>query len=583
MSRWTRILAMTAATLTTLFAVAPAAAQYPYPSKVDLRFDHWYDYEEMTAALHDLAAAYPDLLRLESLGKSVAGRDLWLVTINNPETGPDTAKTAMFIDGNIHGNEIQAAETVLYSIWYLTKSYGRIEKLTKLVDERAFYMLPMENPDGRSVWFEGPATPHSLRGGVLPTDNDYDGEYDEDPPDDLDGDGHITSMWKRDPLGRYKRDPEDDRFFVRVERDEPPGGWSRVGQEGIDNDGDGRINEDGPGGYDPNRNWPGDWQPNHVQFGAGDYPFSLPETRAIGEFLLAHPNVAAYQSYHNAGGMILSGPGAEYVQYAGSDLRVMQEIQKTGEAMLPFYRSMIIYKDLYTVHGGESTWAYEGLGIAGLTNELWTDDRMFAKTGRLTTEERRQFQDLLQFADVFVPYKEFDHPTLGPVLIGGTTKYSSRVTPPWMLEEGCHRNFAFTMYNADEMPMVEWGVLRVASMGDGLWEVTAEVKNDKIIPTILAHARTKKIGMRDSVACAGPDARVVASGSVSSLMPDARLDAVEHQPERIWNAGGIPSHGSRLFRFLVAGDGAVELVYRSDKGGTISRTVELVETPIKDE
>jgi hypothetical protein len=198
-----------------------AWAQYPYPSKVDLRFDHWHDYEQMTEALQDLAEAYPELLTLDSIGKSVAGRDLWLVTLNNPETGPDSEKAAIFIDGNIHGNEIQGGETVLYTIWYLTKSYGRIERLTKLINERAFYLMPMENPDGREVWFHQPATSSYLRGGVQPTDNDYDGLYDEDPPDDLDGDGHITTMWKQDPLGRYKRDPEDERFFARRLRPQP--------------------------------------------------------------------------------------------------------------------------------------------------------------------------------------------------------------------------------------------------------------------------------------------------------------------------------------------------------------------------
>ncbi|MHC4448165.1 MAG: M14 family metallopeptidase, partial [Planctomycetota bacterium] len=327
----------------------PAVGQYPYPSKVDLRFDHWYDYEAMTEALHDLAEAYPELLTLESIGKSVAGRDLWLMTLNNPETGPDSDKTAMFIDANIHGNEIQGAETVLYSIWYLTKSHGKIERLTKLIDERAFYFLPMENPDGREVWFDEPATPNYLRGGVHPTDNDYDGLFDEDPPDDLDGDGHITGMWKADPLGRWKRDPDDERFFIRTPSDKPPGGWTYVGQEGIDNDGDGQINEDGPGGYDPNRNWPSDWQPNYIQYGAGEYPFSLPETRAIGEFLLAHPNIAAYQSYHNAGGMILAGPGAAYISYPRQDVRVLEALQETGAQMIPFYRPMVIHADLYTV------------------------------------------------------------------------------------------------------------------------------------------------------------------------------------------------------------------------------------------
>ncbi len=110
-----------------ILAAAPGAlAQYPWPSRTDLRFDHWYDYQEMTKALHDLAGAYPELVTLQSIGKSVAERDIWLVTINNPKTGPDTGKTAIFIYGNILGNEIQAAETVLYTVWYLTKSYGHI-------------------------------------------------------------------------------------------------------------------------------------------------------------------------------------------------------------------------------------------------------------------------------------------------------------------------------------------------------------------------------------------------------------------------------------------------------------------------
>ncbi len=395
---------LTIAVLLVGVAAQPAVAQYPWPSKVDLRFDHWYDYEEMTRALHDLAEAYPDLMTVESIGKSVAGRDIWLATINNAKTGPDTAKTAMFIDGNIHGNEIQAAETVLYTAWYLTKSHGNIEKLTKLVDERVFYLVPMENPDGREVWFHQPATPHYLRGGVKPTDNDYDGLYDEDPADDLDGDGHITRMWKRDPLGRYERDHDDDRFFKRVDNDKPPGGWTPVGQEGLDNDGDGRINEDGPGGYDPNRNWPSDWQPNYIQGGADDYPFSLPETRAIGAFVLAHPNIAAYQSYHNAGGMILRGPGAPYVKYAPGDIRVFKQIQETGAKLLPFYDVMIIHSDLYVVHGGEATWAYEALGVISLTNELWCDNRMYAKSERASTDVSSVLRDLIHFDELYVPY-----------------------------------------------------------------------------------------------------------------------------------------------------------------------------------
>ncbi len=579
-------LAATAACATlTLCGTTPlASAQDSYPSKVDLSFNHYYSYPEMTDALHALVAAYPELLSIQSLGQSVEGREMWMVTVNNPKTGKDTEKTAMFIDANIHGNEVQGSEVILYSIWYLTKSYGKIESLTKLVDERAFYFLPMENPDGRTIWVNGPATPHSLRSGVKPLDNDYDGTYDEDPPDDLDNDGHITTMWGPDPLGRYKRDPKDDRFFIRVAQDEEPGGWSRLGSEGIDNDGDGSINEDGPGGYDGNRNWPSDWQPNHIQRGATDYPFSLPETRSIATFIESHPNIAAFQSYHNSGGMILRGPGANYVSYPGEDARFYDILGREGEKILPYYRYMIIHKDLYTVHGGEVNWAAEGLGIASFTNELWTDKKMYQKPDGPSAEERKTFQDLVQFGDTIVPYTEYDHPKYGKILIGGTKRYSSRVNPPWALEEGCHRNFAFTMYHADEMPQVSWGLEQVRSLGNSIWQVTIEIKNEKVIPTITAQARNNNIGKRDYLDCkTGNRAEVVAAGTVSSFLPTATLNAIDSDknPARLWNARGIGSRGTRLYQFLVSGTGSVDLEYYSEKGGTITKTLALKELEAK--
>jgi hypothetical protein len=567
------------ATISIFIFASASFAQAPYPSKVNLRFDHWYSYTEMSEALHDLVDAYPELLSITSIGKSVGGLELWLVTLNNPATGSDREKTAMFIDGNIHGNEIQAAETVLYSIWYLCKSYGVIDRLTELIDERSFYFMPMENPDGREVWFNQPATPHFLRGGIRPVDNDHDGVKDEDGPDDLDGDGHITSMWMPDELGRYKINEDDPRFFTRVSANDPPGGWTRLGEEGIDNDDDGRINEDGIGGYDPNRNWPADWQPEWIQYGATDYPFSLSETRAIGDFLLDHPNVAACQSYHNAGGMILQGPSASYMKYPRSDVNVHTAIANKGAEMLPFYEAMIAYKDLYTVHGGEDGFTYETLGIVSFTNELWTEKRMYANGDNPSREERTQFRDLLQFEDVFVPYKEVNHPTYGKIMVGGTKKYSSRVTPPWMLEEGCHRNFAFTMYHTDEMPLLSWGALDVKKMGTNLWKVTLEVANDKLIPSRTAMASKHNIGSPDIMECKTSGTNSVAtSGTVRSIQKTAKLDVVEsEQPARILVNKGISGEGSTLFQFIVDGFGEVSFSYKAEKGGSLHRKVKLKE------
>jgi len=550
---------------------APAAiAQQQIPSEIDVAWNRYYNYEEMTKIIHDLVDAYPELLTVESIGKSEQGRDLWLVTLNSPKTGKDTDKPAMYIDGNVHGNEIQATETVLYSIWYLTKSYGEVDQLTEMMDRVSFYFLPSQNPDGRAEWFANPNTPHSARTGQRPTDNDYDGLLDEDGPEDLDGDGHITRMWKIDPNGDFRQSELDPRIIERAPEG-IQGNLTRLGSEGIDNDGDGRINEDGPGGYDMNRNWASDWQPNFIQYGAGDFPFDRPETKAAASFILDHPNIAAGQSYHNTGGMILRGPGASYLGnlYSRSDKSVYDKLGVAGEDILPYYDYMVIHADLYTVHGGFVNWLAEGLGIVSFTNELWTNSRIMPDPDREYSDaERMHWQDRLLFGQTFTDYTEYDHPTHGKVLIGGGTKFSSRVTPPFMLEEGCHRNFAFTMFHATNMPELEFKWVGIKKLDSKLWEITVEIENTKIIPTRLGLAAKKKMGLPDLLSLSGPEVKL--SGKLSDRF-DRTLDPVVHRPAEMLLNSGIGGMEVETFRFLVEGSKGdnVKLAYTAEKASDI--------------
>jgi hypothetical protein len=560
----------------------PALAQPHTPNRVPLAFDRFYNYDEMVSILRSLAGAYPDLVTVESIGKSTEQRDIWLVTINNRMTGLDGDKPAMYIDANVHGNEVQGTEVCLYTIWHLTKSHGVIDKLTRLVDERAFYIVPCVNPDGRAHWFDEPNTSSSSRSGKMPTDNDFDGLTDEDGDDDLDGDGQITTMWKQDPTGRYRRSNRDPRIFERVADDEI-GDFMLIGSEGIDNDADGRLNEDGPGGYDMNRNWPAGWRPVYLQSGAGEYPFSYPETAAIGAFILDHPNIAAVQSYHNAGGMLLRGPGVEEREalYPREDLAVYDQIGRIGERLLPHYRYLVIWKDLYNVSGGFVNWTWEGLGIFSFTNELWTTSQMYyGKEGDWSSDEQRfKFGDLLHFEELFAPYKPYDHPTYGEILIGGWTQYASRVPPTFMLEELCHRNFAFTMYHADQMPRLAFGRDQVRDLGGGAWEVTLELKNQASIPTISTLAADKRLGARDQITLRplGPGAaRVIASGTLDSWYAPT-MEITRRDPQRMWVDRGIGRYAQRVFRWIVEGSGRVQVEYRSDKGGTIRQELELQE------
>jgi len=578
-------LALPVLLLATLGA-APAVAQQQIRSEVPIPFNRYSTFDETVEHLRRLVAAYPNLLRMESIGRSAQGREIWLVTLSNPATGPAQDKPAMYIDGSIHANEVQATETVLYSIWYLASAHGQVPALTELVDRSVFHFIPCVNPDGRQDWFDRPHTPNSNRTGLVPTDNDSDGLVDEDGPEDLDGDGSIGSMWRRDVNGTHRRDPDDPRIFLRVE---PParGEWSFAGSEGVDNDGDGQINEDGAGGYDMNRNWPTDWQPDHIQQGAGAYPLCYPESRAIAEWLAAQPNIAAGQAYHNTGAMILRGPGASYRQgqYPQRDLAVYEQIAKAGEEMLPFYRSLVIFSDLYTVHGGFVNWLAESLGVVSFTNELWTDKRIL-QSGENPADDkaRMRWTDRILFGQTFTDWTPYQHPELGEVLIGGGTKWSSRSPPPFMLEEECHRNFAFTMFHAQQMPKLAVERTLVTQLQPGLWEVTVEISNSGLIPTRTARAADKRIGLPDTLQLGVPKgargARVVAAGPMQRFT-DRTFLPVDFRPDRLMVEQGIPGRGRSAFRFLVEADEGqeVELRYRAEKATDLVATVVLAGAP----
>jgi len=124
------------------------------PFKVKIDFNRWHDVHELWDDMKRLEKAFPKFLKTISLGKSFDGLDILGMIINNPDTGPEMSKAAMYIDGNIHGNEIQAGEVSVYTIWYLMENYGKIDKITQIVDERVFYVFPCVNPDGRQYFMK---------------------------------------------------------------------------------------------------------------------------------------------------------------------------------------------------------------------------------------------------------------------------------------------------------------------------------------------------------------------------------------------------------------------------------------------
>jgi hypothetical protein len=557
------------------FAAVPQQAGGQWSPRLEIAWNRYYDYAGILDLEGRIAATWPEFVTLEDIGESYEGRPLRLMILTNRATGSHESKPAMWVDGNVHGNEVQGSEAVLYLAWWLLEHRDDNERARKLLDERTFYILPSQNPDGRDHWFHAANTASSSRSGVAPTDSDRDGLYDEDDANDLDGDGEITQMRKRVPLGEgtHRLDRDDPRVLLPVE-DDQLGDWIMLGQEGVDDDGDGRVNEDGKGGYDMNRNWPSDWQPNHVQFGAGDYPFSYPETAAVGRFLLARPNVAAVQSFHNSGGMILRGPGAEYVSYPRADLRVYDALGAEGERMLPFYDYMIIHADLYTVHGGFVNWTYEGLGIFSFTNELWASPQYWGKTDAETegwfvtrTGSQLEWNDSVMLGDLWTGWKPFLHPEYGEIEIGGFKRQHGRVAPSFMIEEMLHRNAMFCARHAEEIAEISFARVSCEDLGDGLWRVTAVLRNEKTMPSRSAMAGEKQIGTPDRLQITGDGIEVHAGGELRDRFRPELLELPVRRPGRLLLDQGVPGRGSLTATWVVQGEpgAALKIRFESEK------------------
>jgi len=573
-----------------LSSVYPASYE-KHKVTVPLSFDYYYTYEMVVEAVKALNKSFPQLTKLDVVGKSEEGREIYALTINNPKTGAELDKPAIYIDGNIHGNEIQAGEVALYLINYLLTNYGKNDEITELVDKKCFYVIPVVNVDGRAHFFEDPNTSSSNRSLRRPKDDDRDGLIDEDFPDDLDGDGNICRMRKDDPFGRYKTDPEDPRLMVSVKPGEK-GEWTILGQEGIDNDGDGRINEDSEGYVDGNRNWGYDWAPEYVQAGAGDYPFSGTGIEAVGKYIRARPNICMAWAFHNSGGLIVRGPSTKAQgEYPPQDLTVYDYLGEQSERMIPGYRYVLAWKDMYSTYGDFTEWMSTINGVYSFVGELFMtsqeifksrdeekkvrpqdeEDIMFGE-GHVTERERLKFNDHLAQGELYKPWKPYKHPTYGDIEIGGWIKFSSRLSAPFMLKDLVHRNASAIIFSAKHTPEVSLDVFETKKTGKNLYRIRTRLFNAKAIPTMSYHAQKVKLYPQDMLTVSGKSIKVLTGGKLTNIYRN-QVTYKKFRPELQFLF--IPGFGRVEHQFLVSGKGKVTIKYQSRHAGKIVKTITL--------
>ena len=258
----------------------------------------YLDYDAFTRELRTVVDG-SSFATMESLGTTLGGRAVWMVTVGAPSGSPMDERPGVLVVGNLEGDHLVGSQLSLEAIRYLT-SHAEAEAVSSALTDRVFYFFPRLNPDGAEAMFE--RVKRNRRTNGRPWDEDNDGRMDEDGPEDLNGDGYVTVMRVPDPAGRFMIDTADTRAMKRADPGKGETGTFTLYWEGTDNDGDGFINEDGPGGVDLNRNfqhaypyWTGD---------AGPHMVSEVESRALMDFVLDHRNIAAILAFGESDNLV---------------------------------------------------------------------------------------------------------------------------------------------------------------------------------------------------------------------------------------------------------------------------------------
>jgi murein tripeptide amidase MpaA len=494
---------------------------------MELRLDRFYRYDELAALMRGFTERAPDLFSVEGIGSSHEGRDILVATATRAQTGAAADKPAFWIDGNIHAGELTASTACLHYLQVLEQGYGKDPDITRLLDTRTVYVCPRINPDG-AEWALADR-PRFIRSSTRPY------PFDEDPVEglnveDVDGDGRVLMMRIPDPNGGYKAHPEDERLMIPRDPAESGGRYWRVVPEGTLVNYDGveiRLNRDKQG-LDLNRNFPSGWRQEFQQVGAGPYPVSEPEVRAVVDFIVRHPNIGAGVSFHTHSGVILRPFASEPDDNMPAEDLWLYKLFGRKATELTGYPNISIFHDFKyhpkQVITGGFDWIYEHLGQFFWTVEIWAPVKEAGIEGYHFIDWYREhppeddlkllrWSDRELAGDGYVAWYPFEHPQLGPVELGGWNKLATfRNPPPKYREREVKRFPGWLTWQALTLPRLERFKLEVTRLGEDTWRIRLAVHNTGYLPSYVSKRALERKVVRGVVyeIELPPEARLVA-------------------------------------------------------------------------
>jgi murein tripeptide amidase MpaA len=630
-----------------------------YPGALAGQSASYSNFADLSRELRTLVDG-SDLAAMRPIGRSREGREIWLIEIGDRSGGPIDARPALLIVGNLTADHVLGSALALETIRYLLGGADgeAADSLDALLQDHVVYVIPRLDPDGAESMFASQRFTRTSN--ARPFDDDNDGRTDEDPPEDLNGDGLVTVMRVADPSGEYVVHPDDARLMKRAEPSKGESGRFTLYWEGVDSDGDGFFNEDGPGGVDLDRNFQHAYP--YWERDAGPHMVSEPETRALMDFVLTHGNIGAILTFGHSDNLVVApdsrgnlaeaavldlpafadASNAEIFErgvfaaaprfsrgffFGGgggqSRLRGAQPgrdndpdsgrrpVTTVSRDDLEYFKTVSeAYREFTDItevgvnreaEGAFFQYGYFQFGVPSFSTQGWglpkpepvesTEEREpeaetpepsepprgqaalrrpqgragAARGGGSNGDQQGLDVKLLTAMDtagieVFVDWTPLTHPELGEVEIGGFRPYAASNPPAEQLPELGRAHGAFAVRLLAMLPRVRIAHTEVTDHGGDVFTVSVEVENSGYFPTALQHGVTSR-SVQPTMVQIQVAAEAILSGDDKTTFV-RRLDGSGARERVSWLIRGRQG-------------ASVDIVVRSDKGGTDTATVTL--------
>lgn len=466
-------------------------------------------------------------------------------------------------------------------IYHLLTQYQNAAQITRLLDCYTVYVLPRLAVDGAEKYL---TTPYLLRSSIRPYP--YPEERDGLHREDINGDGLILQMRIKDDCGAWKVSSEDPRLMIRREADEFDGTYYNLLPEGLIRNYDGYEIKLAPSfeGMDFNRNYPYLWAPEGKQQGAGDFPFSEPETRAEAEFWQQHRNINGFLSYHTYSAVILRPYSTHPDEhFPVEDLEIYKLIGEKG-MQITGYECVSVYHDFRyhpkeLVYGAMDDYAYDHFGWFGFTVELWDapTEAGIKKEDYIQWFRWHPPEDalkVLQWNDEkldgkgFINWQPFQHPQLGEVEIGGwNEKAVWQNAPAQYLPDLCEKHCHFAIAHGLMSPYLAIAHTNVTHQGTDVYRVIVQIENQGFLPTYTSQKALEHQAVRPiEVILSLPEGAKLISGKL-----EQEIGHLEGRSNKAFSRFSAGSDYRRHLEWVIKGtsESKVEVTVCSQRAGTV--------------